>query len=157
MPYIIRWGTPENPAGGTIQNPVFTGVTIDNSADAIARMTISKASDQVKFIGYYSAMPITADDSDIWYMTAANTLKYTGVARTLHACRAYFVFDETAAAREFHLDFGDDATGIGELKNENRGTRNDEVYDLSGRKVSGSTATLKKGVYILNGRTVVVK
>ena len=162
-PYLVKWET----TGDPIENPTFTGVTLkDFPKDHVSECDtiVSKADGKVQFIGNWSAKPITADDSDIWYMTAANTLKHTGVSRTLHACRAYFVFDETATAREFHLDFGDDATGIGELKNENRGTRNEEggtrndvVYDLSGRKVSGSTATLKKGVYILNGRTVVVK
>jgi len=62
-------------------------------------------------------------------------------------------FDATQGARAF-FSFGDDATGIrlienGELKKEN------SVYDLQGRRIDGSR--MNSGIYIHNGRKVVVK
>lgn len=32
----------------------------------------------------------TSANTDIYYMTAGNTLRHTGVPRTLKTCRAYF-------------------------------------------------------------------
>ena len=58
----------------------------------------------------------------------------------------------TPPSRAITLAFDDDATGIGELK----GSRTEELkfYDLNGRKVQSPT---RKGIYILNGKKVVVK
>ena len=55
--------------------------------------------------------------------------------------------------KALRIVFGGDATGVNEV-NEVIGI-NDNWYDLNGRKLNGMTTT--KGVYILNGRKVVVK
>ena len=142
--------------------PTFTGVTIDN-----ATQNVSLADDQVQFIGYYDAFGITADNTDIYYMGTGSTLKHTAKPRTLKACRAYFRFTpEAAQARDITLDFGEGEakpTGVGAaLMNNGERIMNNEVYDLQGRRIDGSRFTvngsrLNRGVYIKNGRKVVVK
>ena len=162
VPYIIMWNKAEgydtaDPATRDIKNPVFTDVTVVSSPDA--DRTISLLDGAVKFVGYYDPFGITADDTDIYYMTANNTLKHTGVARTLLACRAYFQFsDESAAARQITLNFGDDeTTRIIELKN----SRIEELksedgwYTVDGVKLDKQPT--RKGLYIHNGRKVVIK
>lgn len=110
VPYIIKWTS-----GDPIVNPTFTNVTINSSTSG---QTISKADGKVKFIGYYDAKNITAtNNADIYYMIAGNTLKHTGINRTLKACRAYFQFAGSNNAREFVLDFGDDTTGLKAIDN----------------------------------------
>jgi len=152
VPYIIKWTS-----GDPIVNPTFTNVTINSSTSG---QTISMADGKVKFIGYYDAKDITAtNNADIYYMIAGNTLKHTGVDRTLKACRAYFQFAGSNNAREFVLDFGDDATGLkaidnGQLIMDNgQSSMDNGYYDLQGRRLSGKPA--KKGLYIYNGRKVV--
>ena len=66
------------------------------------------------------------------------------------ARRAYLVLEQNAGARL--SIFEDDATGIGFVANSLKG--NDQYYDLQGRKVESHA---KKGLYIKNGRKVVVK
>ncbi len=162
VPYIIMWNKAEgydtaDPATRDITEPVFTDVTVVSSPDA--DRTISLLDGAVKFVGYYDPFGITADDTDIYYMTANNTLKHTGVARTLLACRAYFQFsDESAAARQITLNFGDDeTTRIIELKN----SRIEELksedgwYTVDGVKLDKQPT--RKGLYIHNGRKVVIK
>ena len=56
-----------------------------------------------------------------------------------------------ANARVLKIDA--EATGVKEVIEVN-GVNDDSIYDLSGRKVNAPT---KKGVYILNGKKVVVK
>ena len=145
-PYIIKWDA----AAENIVEPVFRGVTIDKT-----ERNIAFDGDCVKFIGYYDAFPITPANSDIFYMTVGNKLKYTGVARTLNACRAYFQFDEhVVAAREFVLDFGDSqTTGIMSVDAD---SKVDNIYDLGGRKMNNNSH-LKKGLYIQNGKKTVIK
>ena len=155
VPYIIKWDADtENPA---IEEPVFDGVTIDPS-----KYPVSLANDNVHFIGYYDAFGISASDDDIYYMGAGSTLKHTAKARTLKACRAYFRFEEAAQARDITLDFGEgETTAICDL-NDKSEMINDKWYDLQGRRVDGSRFTvngsrLNRGVYIKNGRKLVVK
>ncbi|MBR5030660.1 MAG: M3 family metallopeptidase, partial [Muribaculaceae bacterium] len=54
-PYIVKWAT----TGENITNPVFTGVTIDNSSEAQANMTVISDDGKVKFVGKYSPFSIT--------------------------------------------------------------------------------------------------
>ena len=147
VPYLIKWNE-----GTDIVEPTFTGVFIDNSATAIARKTVSVLNGDVKFIGYYDTFSIDQTNTDIYYMTAQNTLKHTGVARTLHACRAYFQFAETAQqAREIRLDFGEDITVVKEVKE----VKDDSWYTVDGVKLDGKPT--RKGLYIFNGRKIVIK
>ena len=153
VPYIIKWANDTEHPTLTESDLVFTNVNVVNST-AAAR-TIEKADGHVKFIGYYDAFNITTDDDDIYYMTAGNTLKHTGKARTLKACRAYFQFSAAATSRQFVMDFGNgDATRLNDNGKMINDKEADAWYTLDGRKVNGQ---LKKGVYIQNGRKVVIK
>ena len=158
VPYIIKWNSGNNL---TEDDLVFTDVTIEWSRQD--DRTISMADGHVKFIGYYDAFEIdTPANDDIYYMTADNTLKHTGKARTLGACRAYFQFSENivTSSRQFVLDFGDGVTTtIMDIEHE---TSNMEqsVYDLQGRHIQPSMSkrsTLNKGLYIRNGKKVVIR
>ena len=155
VPYIIKW---EGDGTDNIENPVFNGVTVVNRSDA--ERTIEKADGNVKFIGYYDAMTInTPANDDIYYMTAANTLKHTGKQRTLKACRAYFKFSNEAVSgsRRIVLDFGDETTGIHELvaPNSQLSAPNSLWYTIDGRRIEG--VPTQKGLYINGNKKIIVK
>ena len=88
-------------------------------------------------------------------LSGSNKLGYANTDRTLGAFRGYFETPATTPAREFVIDFGDETTGIGIINhstfNVQRSTFN--VYDLQGRKVANPT----KGLYIVNGKKIVIK
>ena len=74
----------------------------------------------------------------------------------MNGFRAYFhLHEEMAEVRAFTMSFGDDETGIELIDNEmgNGKWLNDKCYDLSGRRVNKP----QKGMYIVNGRKVIVK
>ena len=148
IPYIIKWE-----GGDNLVDPIFSNVLIkDVSEDD---RTITLANGNVKFTGYYDAFEITPDDEGIYYMKADNTLAHTAKARTLKALRAYFEFTEEAleGARSIVLDLGEgsQATSISSLPADMLGEG--DWYTVSGMKVTN----LKKGVYINNGKKVVIK
>jgi hypothetical protein len=64
---------------------------------------------------------------------------------------------------DFTINFGDGETTALTLVNGEERMVNGEVYDLQGRRVMQSSllnsgkATLKKGLYIVNGKMVVIK
>ena len=71
-------------------------------------------------------------------------------AGNLPAGKAYLAI--SASAPVLNLDFGGETTGISSLNVEHE-TLNGEVYNLNGQRVENPT----KGLYILNGRKVVIK
>ena len=148
VPYIIKW----EEAGEDIVNPSFGWVTIQGDEP----VSLDFASGQVKFIGYYDAFDITADDSDIWYMKSDNTLTHTAKPRTLKAFRTYFQLSEelSSGVNSFSIDFGDGetSTGITEIADS---SAPEGYFNLQGVKFDN--APKQKGVYIVNGKKVVVK
>jgi hypothetical protein len=144
VPYIIKWTS-----GTDIVSPVFTDVTVKNETHPV-----KKADGNVQFVGYYKCFDITPANNNIYYLTAGNKLKRTGINRMLRACRAYFRFTEAAQACQQVLDFGEDATGIVSMEDV-RSQMSDAWYTLDGRKLQGEPTT--KGVYVKNGKIVVIK
>lgn len=159
-PYIVKWENTE----GTIVNPVFNNVTINATTDHAISME-----GVVDFVGYYDALRLTPNPTadnpgdfaaevvdNIYYMTAGSVLKHTGVNRLLYACRAYFDFSAlTSGARKFILDFGEgETTGISLIPCPSP-TDEGSWYNVSGMKFDKQPT--RKGVYIQNGRKVVIK
>ena len=153
VPYIIKWESGED-----LVNPVFDSYGAGDNTRIITATegsALEFANGNVSFIGYYNPFEITAEDEGIYYMKADNTLAHTAKPRTLKAFRAYFEFSEEAleGARSIVLDLGDgnQATSISSLPADMLGEG--DWYTVSGMKVG----TLKKGVYINNGKKVVIK
>ena len=154
-PYIIKW-----PSGDNITGPVFNGVTIDktdrnydNTAEGDAR---------VRFLGTYDALTFSSEpQNSILLLGDDNKLHYAGAGH-LGACRAYFkIGDGVSAARQltgFDIDFGEgETTGILNIEHSTLNIEHsaDAWFTLDGRKLSGKPSV--KGVYVNNGRKVIIK
>ena len=150
-PFIVKWDN----TGVNLVNPVFTGVTISGTA----AQEVESTDGNVKFVGQYSPFDITAGNiNEILYVASGNKVGYSASTRTLKSCRAHFWVKpngEAAAARAINIDWGDgEQTGITTTNYTNL-TNSDGWFTLDGRKLSGLPTT--KGVYIVNGRKIVVK
>ena len=114
----------------------------------------------VDFIGSYAAttnIPASDEDSE-YYFFSNNKLWKTassGTANTMKCTRAYFKIPGTTEARVIGFSIDDETTGISDAMrlNDNGKLKNDNFFDLQGRRV----AQPAKGLYIVNGRKVVVK
>ena len=153
-PYIIKWASGDN-----IVSPVFSGVTIDKT-DRSYDNGIS-GDNRVRFLGTYKSTTFDAEDKSILLMGGENTLYYPTAGAGIGAQRAYFKIGSDGAllARRltaFNIDFGDDeATGIISTTNYTNDTNSDAWFTLDGRKLSGKPSV--KGVYVNNGRKVIIK
>jgi hypothetical protein len=138
-------------------------VTIDNSNDAIARKTQTSTDGTVSFKGTYAKQEYTEENKSILFLGAGNNLYYPqpsdGKLPTIGAFRAYFELTGSTEARQFVLNFGDDTNGITEAEaNSSFFTLHSSFqgwFTLDGRPLNGQPTT--KGVYIHNGRKVVMK
>ena len=147
---IIPAGTPMLVYNGTEQKQTAKLiVTLDNAQDAI------DWADQFK--GTATDHEFTANDmaaADYYALSGGKAFAPVKGAGTLGANQCWLQFDkqEIPSARQFTLVFDSEATGI---KTTDCTDYTDSVwYDLNGRKIN---APSKKGIYIMNGRKVVVK
>ena len=154
-PYIIKWDAAET----NIVAPVFNGVTIDKTDNSF---TSGSGDTRVRFLGTYKSTAFSDEDKSILFLGDANTLYYPTRGAGIGAQRAYFkIGSDAALARRltaFNIDFGDDeATGIISIENGKLTIDNasDAWYSLDGRKLQGKPSV--KGVYVNNGRKVVIK
>ena len=169
-PFIIKWERPATYVAYTGQNaatcsdlvsPVFPGVTID------AENRDATVTDVLTFTGTYAPVttPATGDNTKL-YLGATNTLYWPNAAMTIGCQRAYFQLnngitagepaDPQALVRAFVLNFGDKASGIGEIST----SRNNDMpknvwYTPDGRRLNGKPT--KSGIYVNNGRKIVIK
>ena len=110
----------------------------------------------MKFVGTYEKKDIVSDDGTQYYCfmadgeMAGKFVHVTTKAVTMNPYRAYMVVEGGATARELDLVIDGVSTGI---KNMKVGTDDNVYYDLQGRRVLYPT----KGLYIVNGRKVVIK
>ena len=158
-PYLVRWGTPESPTGGTIVNPDFYNSTINSENLEPVR----SADGKVQFIGNYDPVTLTGGDKSVLYLGSGNQLYYPSETRTMNSFRAYFHVDLSndnggqANVRAFVLNFGGngETTGIIDVRRNREDVRSDGWYDLQGRKLATKPTT--KGIYIYNGKKRVIK
>ncbi|MBQ9357666.1 MAG: hypothetical protein IJT98_10330, partial [Prevotella sp.] len=88
--------------------------------------------------------------SNTYYVLNGDTFgKYTGSA--FAANKAYFEVEAGSPARAFNIVFNDETTGISTI---NRSSLTaDDYYNLNGQRISQPA----KGLYIVNGKKIVVK
>ncbi len=151
-PFIIKWDN----TGVNLENPVFAGVTISNAAEQEVKSTDTK----VKFVGQYSPFNITAENiNSILYVASGNKIGYSKNQRKLKSCRAHFWVQPNgtaqAAARFINIDWGDGETTSISIVNFDSENAASGIYTLDGRKLS--TEPTQKGLYIMNGKKVIIK
>ena len=116
---------------------------------------------KVKFVGMYTPFAITNENiNEILYVASGNKIGYSAGPRTLRSFRAHLWVKPNGtaqAARYISIDFGDsETTSLSEelrVKSEEIATA--QWYSLDGRKVAGQPT--QKGIYIVNGKKVIIK
>ncbi|MBR7053134.1 MAG: hypothetical protein IKI44_09175, partial [Bacteroidaceae bacterium] len=152
-PYIIKWADGED-----ITDPVFTNVTISKDFN-----DFNSSDGNVHFKGRYSSKTYTAEQKNTLLLSGDNTLYYPQPDLTtpaspqypsIGACRAYFEIGNVAGVRAFKLNFGEESTEVKEVI-EVKEVKDNSWYSLEGVKLSSKPAA--RGIYINNGRKVVIK
>ena len=150
-PYLVKWESGDN-----LTNPVFTGVTISKEMPDVLSNDWS-----VTFVATYAPVEIgEKGDNTKLYFGDNNTLYWPNGAMTINPFRAYFQLNTTHAAGKQRalrvvMNFGDEATAIEIVDSGQLTVDSESWYDLSGRKLDGKPST--KGVYINNGRKIMIK
>lgn len=158
-PYIIK-------TTKDIQEFTASGVTInpsDNpqvSTGSFTRQGRSTIDTRGYFTGNYTA-GFTVPEKNLFL--AEGKFWYSVGKTKMKAYRAYFEFadalqsyyDNTGAAAKVNISIDDTATGIESIGTDET-IGNDKVYTVDGRYVGNGMKSLPKGLYIVNGKKVVI-
>ncbi len=151
-PFIIKW----NNTGVDLINVLFSDVTVTHAEPTSVSFSNAFGADG-QFEGTYSPFSITDENRDeIVMLSGNNTLGYSQNPRTLRSCRAHFMIPTTSAGIRSMAAFDIDFDGVTAIEGLTVNfTHSSDWYTLTGVKLDG--APTEKGVYIVNGRKVVIK
>ena len=146
--------------------PANTGVLIfANAGDYVLRPSSTACTESVVSLLHgvlenTSVKNLTQQEGKSIYVLSRGTDEYIGfkkatgssTVKTIPAYKAYLPYDDAGESKFISFSFGeDDALDIDLLKYSPENTG--DIYDLTGRMVT----TLKKGIYIINGKKVLYK
>jgi hypothetical protein len=126
------------------------------TADSRAKDAVGGA---ISFTGIYSPVDVTgwADSHKyVAFLGAGNKFFRALSGKPMKAFRAFFMVPETASVSAVKAVIDGTATGIEDLVIDGA-KANGRVYNLNGQYVGNSLNGLQPGLYIQNGKKIVVK
>ena len=157
-PYIIKW-----PSGTDITNGEFPDVIIDNSTDALIRQNVESADGRVLFSGTFSPVELPNGDKSNLFFASGNELQCPGTdGYLLKSFRAFFHVDlsDGASINAIDLHFGNEGEATGIINCQLSIVNSSEAdvwYSLDGRKIANGQKPKAKGLYINNGKKIIIK
>jgi hypothetical protein len=138
------------------------GLYIDNNGLSESPKTESRtdADGKVyKFVGIFSPTQLATDGTNLFvgFVGEEGNKLLTPSAKSgkLKGYRAYFVIPSTNAGAKMLMSFDDVVDGIHTVNAD--GTSTSKIYNINGQYVGTSKEGLAKGIYIVNGKKVVIK
>lgn len=127
------------------------GTKVSAEMVEVKKPTGALAGTETRFVGTYSGTTLSHTDTKQYYCFTTDGTFIHVETDDVHVkpFRAYIALD-SALGRSLDIDFGDGTTGIKNLK---VGVQDNVYYDLQGRRVLYP----KKGIYIQNGKKVIIK
>ena len=143
-PYLVK--LPDQAAA--IENPSFTGVTIE-ATEGVTEGSVGS----VQFVGQTYNKSL-ADVDDVCYLSTNGKVKQLAANGAIKGLRAYFIVpDAQQQAPGVKLFFNLIEDGIQTIANGHQQIANSPLYNLSGQRVNNA----QKGIYIVNGKKILVK
>lgn len=151
-PYIMK------PGNAVVENPTFEGVSmvatgLDKNGNPQAVGDASK----VQMKGIYNQILLKTDQTELFL--GDNDLFYYPIddidARTIGGLRAYFIVPQGTDIKKLRANLDGTPTSLDTIFDTEES--NAPVYNLQGQCVGNSLRALKSGIYIQNGKKVVVK
>lgn len=151
-PYIMK------PGNAVVQNPTFEGVSmVATGLDENGNPQAVGDASTVQMKGIYNQILLNTDmtelflgDNDLFYYPLDNI-----EARTIGGLRAYFIVPQGTDIKKLRANLDGTPTSLGTIFDTEES--NAPVYNLQGQCVGNSLHALKSGIYIQNGKKVVVK
>ena len=136
-PYLVK------PASADIVNPTFSGVSVTNPEEAV------KGTGDYKFAAHLYNTSLATDGSVAYVSTTDSSIKKL-TSGSIKGMRSYFQVPTTSTARALVLKLDGETTAIMDVKGD---IVEGNIYNVAGQRVKNAG----KGLYIVNGKKVVIK
>lgn len=151
-PYLLYYSADQTPVkfnyGGEV---LSTTREVKTTADG-------QGGAKVSMVGNYTPQFCVEDNYFLSDVTGKDEIVKAGARSVVDATKCYFTFENVPNPAALSVKFGGDVTGMGNVVAEETAPRANGVYNLQGVKLSnGSVEGLPAGLYIVNGRKVLVK
>lgn len=151
-PYIMK------PGNAVVQNPTFEGVSmVATGLDKNGNPQAVGDASTVQMKGIYNQILLKTDKTELFL--GDNDLFYYPIddidARTIGGLRAYFIVPQGTDIKKLRANLDGTPTSLDTIFDTEES--NAPVYNLQGQCVGNSLRALKSGIYIQNGKKVVVK
>lgn len=151
-PYIMK------PGNAVVQNPTFEGVSmVATGLDKNGNPQAVGDASTVQMKGIYNQILLKTDKTELFL--GDNDLFYYPIddidARTIGGLRAYFIVPQGTDIKKLRANLDGTPTSLDTIFDTEES--NAPVYNLHGQCVGNSLRALKSGIYIQNGKKVVVK
>lgn len=151
-PYIMK------PGNAVVTNPTFEGVSmVATGLDENGNPQAVGNASTVQMKGIYNQILLKTDRTELFL--GDNDLFYYPIddvdARTIGGLRAYFIVPQGTDIKKLRANLDGTPTSLGTIFDTEES--NAPVYNLQGQCVGNSLRALKSGIYIQNGKKVVVK
>ena len=135
--------------------PVFSGVTIKPIDDCRSNYV---EKNEARFVGSWYPVTLTAGNTRQLFLGANNKIYYPNSDATVNPFRGFFILGSdvpTSSEARIVVDFGDEMPSGIESVEGNPSAGGQHYYSLDGRKLDGKPT--KKGIYIVNGKKMIVQ
>lgn len=165
LPYVVRWPT----GGENIVNPTFDNVEIDTDEGyeypqgSYDYSTQQFVDPNISALGVFAPTTLAANNTSVLFLGENNTLYYPMANVTASAFHAYFKLKDglvagkattgAKAIRNYVLNFDGETTAISNVAVKSE--QSDAWFTLGGQRLNGTPT--KQGIYVNNGRKVVIK
>ena len=130
-----------------------TGTTVLFDVDITAKNPTPVTFGNYTFTGTFTTKTFTsADNTTSRFVATGNELVTPSENSTLKSLRCYFAVPAAARSLSFDVDEEGNTTGVADINRETI-TNNGDFFNLAGQRVAQPT----KGLYIVNGKKVVIK
>lgn len=150
-PYLLK------PGNAVVENPTFEEVSVvATNLDTYKNPQAVGDAAVFQMKGIYNHITLAQNETNL-YLGEGNLFYYPADAEAceMNGLRAYFIVPENTDINKLRANIDGTATSLGAIFNTEE--NNAPVYNLHGQRVGSSLGSLKSGIYIKNGKKVVVK
>ncbi len=129
--------------------PTQNDVALDPST-TVTNTVVVDGTTTVTFVGRFAGESLTSENSTA-YIVSGNKLYNVASKVTIKPYRGYFTVETSGEAKAFNLVFDELPTAIQSVETDNM--KDATIFNLAGQRVNKA----QKGIYIVNGKKVLVK
>lgn len=144
VPYLVK-------VSNNVANPIFSGVSITSTTPS------RQGADGYYMVGTYGTTTLATDGTNLFLGDGDKFYKPSTTGNVMKGMRAYFEVPSSTNPQSLVAKIDGVVSSLSEIDCGEAVVADSRVYNLNGQCVGTSLSQLKRGIYIQNGKKVVVR